>query len=178
MKYNRCINKQKAVKVLNRHTRQKKRQTTNSKTELRIGKFVPPNVYCQFLCPLSKVEVVQIQIHMFIRLARCCQNVGFAFLGRVTEYYIFGLSEQINRIRTEHWIHRIWFTHPYKGMNHRATPARKRKDSVTTIGPQLPKGRKDPSENRTTPAGGAKRSIYRILFRMTDIALFYRFARY
>ena len=97
--------------------------------------------------PLSfyKVEVVQIQIHMFIRLARCCQNVGFTFLGRVTEYDIFGLSEQINRIRTEHWIHRIWFTHPYEGMNHRATTAWKRKDSVyENIGPQLPKGRKDP----------------------------------
>ena len=78
----------------------------------------------------------------FIRLVIYVRMFGIAILGRVTEYYIFGLSEQINRIRTEHWIHRIWFTHPYEDMNLRATPDRKRKDSFTTIGPHLPKGEK------------------------------------
>ena len=96
------------------------------------------------------------------------QNIRFlVYQKRLTE------SEQ-NVGSTE-----IWFTHPYEGMNHRATPALKsektplRKISDHTcqsgekihrnIGPHLPEGRKDP--------------FTEYCFGMTDIALIYRLAR-
>ena len=86
-----------------------------------------------------------------IRLVRYARMLGLPFLVELQNIGFLVYQNSLTESEQSIGSTEIWFTHPYEGMNHRATPARKRKDSFTTIGPHLPKGRKDPSENRTTP---------------------------